>query len=237
MKVKVKRIIRAPKRVEVTLIKAPRLVIKAVDPTDDILSSETADELAADYEEISVDAAEADCEIEQDYEELYDEVEDMFDDALTDAMEDAARFSDIDDEDAADEEIADDVTDCEDSEIDDTNIPEDAEISEDEEPVDNCAEDDISDDVDVSEDDESEEAAFFDVDDSITSLDTDGDGETDTGVFCRYFDRDNQGEMVEVSQSNASGREYVYIDENSGKLSRICGIIKNETDSDEDSIF
>ena len=219
MKVKVKRIIRAPKRVEVTLIKAPRLVIKAVDPTDDILSSETADELAADYEEISVDAAEADCEIEQDYEELYDEVED------------------IDDEDAADEEIADDVTDCEDSEIDDTDIPEDAEIAEDEEPVDDCAEDDISDDVDVSEDDESEEAAFFDVDDSITSLDTDGDGETDTGVFCRYFDRDNQGEMVEVSQSNASGREYVYIDENSGKLSRICGIIKNETDSDEDSIF
>jgi len=145
--------------------------------------------------------------------------------------------SDIDDEDAADEEIADDVTDCEDSEIDDTNIPEDAEIAEDEEPVDDCAEDDISDDVDISEDDESEEAAFFDVDDSITSLDTDGDGETDTGVFCRYFDRDNQGEMVEVSQSNASGREYVYIDENSGKLSRICGIIKNETDSDEDSIF
>lgn len=58
-------------------------------------------------------------------------------------------------------------------------------------------------------------------------VDIDGDGVPDKGVYCRYFGRDTDGNKVEVNQSQATGREVVSFDEGSGRLSRICGIIKH----------
>ena len=53
------------------------------------------------------------------------------------------------------------------------------------------------------------------------------DGEDDdTSVNVRYFDRGNDGERVEVERSAAVGQEVVVIDNESGKMKRICGIIK-----------
>lgn len=231
MKVKVRKIVRTPKRVEVTLIKNPRLVVKPADyeellPTD-LYLEETAEDITADI------IPEEEIEPEISYGELYDEVEDMFDDAISDAMEDAARYSDLDDEEENSEPIEEHI----DEEVFDETDESEIEVS----VEDECEENSSCEDDEPCEDSVSDEgdssSAVFNITESVTSLDTDGNGEPDTGVYCRYFDRDNQGAMVEVNQSNASGREYVCIDENSGKLSRICGIIKNEPDNDEDSIF
>lgn len=49
----------------------------------------------------------------------------------------------------------------------------------------------------------------------------------DTSVNVRYFDRDKQGGRVEVGRSEAKGQEVVIIDNESGRMKRICGIIKH----------
>jgi len=54
--------------------------------------------------------------------------------------------------------------------------------------------------------------------------------------YMRYFDRDEQGDMVELtSESGATGQSVVCYDEQSGKLSRVCGIIKNTPDKTEEN--
>ncbi len=52
-------------------------------------------------------------------------------------------------------------------------------------------------------------------------------------AYMRYFDRDTHGGRVEVSRDVATGQEVVCYDEASGKLSRVCGIIKKDGDSSE----
>lgn len=47
----------------------------------------------------------------------------------------------------------------------------------------------------------------------------------DTSAYMRYFDRDAQGGRVAASRDNATGQEVICIDESSGRLSRVCGIM------------
>ncbi|MBP3414616.1 MAG: hypothetical protein J6L81_05420 [Clostridia bacterium] len=260
MKVKVRPIVRTPKRVHVTLIRPPKPRIKPVG----IYDAETAQDFALSEDMIFDTSAE---DAEQSYVELFDEVEDMFDDAISDADEDAARFH-IDEASDDGNDFVDELDEYENTVI----LDKEAEESEDEATViledetdelddeatvileDETDESDdeatviLEDETDESDDeatvilqDETDipdfELANADIFDTDEGNAPDSDNDSDTGVFCRYFDRDNQGEMVEVDQADASGREFVYIDENSGKLSRICGIIKNEPASDDDSIF
>lgn len=248
MKVKVRTIVRTPKRVHVTLIKPPKPRIKPAEFYD----AETAQDFALSedtlFDTSSNDTSAEDAE--QTYVELFDEVEDMFDDAISDADEDAARFHIDESSDDDGDEFVDELDEYEDTaETDDLTDDSDDEAaviideSADFIDADDTAEEpeeEASDETDESDipDFELANADIFDTDeDNSTDADADADNDSDPGVFCRYFDRDNQGEMVEVDQADASGREFVYIDENSGKLSRICGIIKNEPASDDDSIF
>ena len=55
----------------------------------------------------------------------------------------------------------------------------------------------------------------------------------ETSAYMRYFDRDAQGGRVEASRDNATGQEVICIDEASGRLSRVCGIIKKDGDMSE----
>lgn len=221
MKVKVKAIVRTPKRVHVTLIRPPKPRIKPVGFYDTETAQDLAltDDILFDTSSNEVSAEDA----EQSYVELFDEVEDMFEDAISDADEDAARFHIDEASDDDGNEFVDELDEYENTVI----LDKEAAESDDEATVILANETDIPD----------FELANADIFDTNEDSASDADNDSDTGVFCRYFDRDNQGEMVEVDQADASGREFVYIDENSGKLSRICGIIKNEPASDDDSIF
>ena len=45
--------------------------------------------------------------------------------------------------------------------------------------------------------------------------------------YMRYFDRSNDGEKFEVSDTRANGQEIICVDGESGRLSRVCGFIKH----------
>lgn len=45
--------------------------------------------------------------------------------------------------------------------------------------------------------------------------------------YMRYFDRNTDGQKFEVSDEQAIGQEIICVDEESGRLSRVCGFIKN----------
>lgn len=66
--------------------------------------------------------------------------------------------------------------------------------------------------------------------DSVLSKREKNDARTEASTVMRYFERDSDGEMVEVKSNEAKGQEVVCYDEKSGKLSRICGIIKKGGD-------
>ncbi len=51
------------------------------------------------------------------------------------------------------------------------------------------------------------------------------------GAYIRYISRDDHGDKVEVARRKADGQEVVCYDNDSGKLSRVCGIIKKESDN------
>lgn len=69
---------------------------------------------------------------------------------------------------------------------------------------------------------------------------TDSEPRTEGGSVIRFFDRDASGEWVEDSHdSAATGQKVICYDGESGRLSRICGIIRNDGDraaaDDEDT--
>jgi len=72
---------------------------------------------------------------------------------------------------------------------------------------------------------------FFDSE----SADTDGNGNgadrpdqsAPVEQYMRYFDRSTDGEKVEVSDNRASGQEIICVNGESGRLSRVCGFIRN----------
>lgn len=45
--------------------------------------------------------------------------------------------------------------------------------------------------------------------------------------YMRYFDRRTDGEKFEVANESASGQEIICVNEESGRLSRVCGFIRN----------
>ncbi len=45
--------------------------------------------------------------------------------------------------------------------------------------------------------------------------------------YVRYFDRSTDGEKFEVTDTRANGQEIICVDGESGRLSRVCGFIKN----------
>ena len=52
--------------------------------------------------------------------------------------------------------------------------------------------------------------------------------------YVRYFDRSTSGERVEVETSDATGQEIICVDEQSGRISRVCGFIRNNSHAAED---
>lgn len=96
----------------------------------------------------------------------------------------------------------------------------------------------------ISEDDFELPDDFGDIDEESLSPDRPDDSldrpdiQAADSQFMRYFERSKDGERLEVDRSNAAGQEIICRDEESGKLSRICGIIKGtntKSDANEPS--
>ncbi len=84
------------------------------------------------------------------------------------------------------------------------------------------------------------------VEDELNALIADGEKkliadkpqtELTAGVNMRYYDRDDDGELVEVEPSEAIGQEVIYIDRDSGKMKRVCGIIRNGSQNDAPQVL
>ena len=64
---------------------------------------------------------------------------------------------------------------------------------------------------------------------SYESVDADGDGVPEKGIFRRFLDRCR----LRSSQKDAEGVEYICVDDDSGKMSRVCGVMKKHKSDDE----
>lgn len=56
---------------------------------------------------------------------------------------------------------------------------------------------------------------------------SDSEQSAQVSQYMRYFDRRTDGEKIEVADERASGQEIICVDEESGRLSRVCGFIRN----------